>query len=559
MSDTFRVVLRDVDGFEGIDSREFELPLGSNFPIGRASRNTTKKALMPAANNAFIDSPVISREHAILTVNADNGALHVCISDQGSMHGTMVNGERLAPRTPKQLASGDNLQFGIDINRNEEFFVARKYQFEAERIRPQTSFSQGFTAPYSDEEEVGGTTSRHGSQCIPLTLDESDSESDVSAADHADLTMMGDDFIVDDEEDEPPAVAEIYLHRGPYSEPTDDELLMVDNFSDNEGSGGYYSSDVQDDELDDELEDELLGDSEASFDSARPEPLAKQAEAASEAFEKQQKIDLESALPIGLNQHMASNDLVPEPRNVFDETDAQVPSLDSQLDDIKESFRIGFGNAFPPPLPPRPQAAQPNHVGIPSNRPPWYSDNSQGYGTNHGDRPILFSPAPPPAPFMPSVPEPDTSGWNFGPSTFPPFANRMQTPPTIFQASNAMPTTPPPNRRTKVSIGEIVEEQPLTPTSDNDMKRKADVLDEPDMVETTPELAEDSRAEPAVVLKPVEEKSAQTAAAIAQRPKKEPRSILARVRTTAKYLGVGAAGAAGAVALLSSLPDAFFA
>jgi hypothetical protein len=74
-----------------------------------------------------------------------------------------------------------------------------------------------------------------------------------------------------------------------------------------------------------------------------------------------------------------------------------------------------------------------------------------------------------------------------------------------------------------------------------------------------PEPVQDAHVEPAAVPEPVEDNSAQTAAIIAQRPKKEPRSILAKVRTTAKYLGIGAAGAASAVVLLSSLPDAFFA
>jgi hypothetical protein len=115
----FRVTLRDVDGFEGFDSREFDLAIDSQFPIGRASKNTTKKDLMPASSNAYIDSPVISREHAVLSANAHSGDPHVFITDAGSMHGTMVNGQRLPAHTPKQLASGDKLQFGIDVNRNE--------------------------------------------------------------------------------------------------------------------------------------------------------------------------------------------------------------------------------------------------------------------------------------------------------------------------------------------------------------------------------------------------------------------------------------------------------
>jgi hypothetical protein len=113
------VILRDIDGFEGFHAREFDLALGSKFPIGRASKNNTKKELMPASTNAYIDSPVISREHAVLSANTDSGAPNVFITDAGSMHGTLVNGERLTAHTPKKLSSGDKLQFGIDVNRND--------------------------------------------------------------------------------------------------------------------------------------------------------------------------------------------------------------------------------------------------------------------------------------------------------------------------------------------------------------------------------------------------------------------------------------------------------
>jgi pSer/pThr/pTyr-binding forkhead associated (FHA) protein len=35
------------------------------------------------------------------------------------MHGTMVNQQRLEANTPKRLSPGDEIQFGIDVNRNE--------------------------------------------------------------------------------------------------------------------------------------------------------------------------------------------------------------------------------------------------------------------------------------------------------------------------------------------------------------------------------------------------------------------------------------------------------
>lgn len=118
----FHIVLRDPRRYDTYATREFDLPLSATFPIGRASSNASKKELMAAPHNAYIDSPVISRQHAVLSANSDSGAPEVYISDQGSMHGTMLNGQRLPPHTLTKLSYGDELQFGTDVNRNEGTF-----------------------------------------------------------------------------------------------------------------------------------------------------------------------------------------------------------------------------------------------------------------------------------------------------------------------------------------------------------------------------------------------------------------------------------------------------
>lgn len=120
----FRVVLKQDEGYDVHDVREFDVTLGSKFAIGRASKNTSKGYLLPAKHNVYIDSPVISREHAILTANASSGTPKVYITDTKSMHGTFVNGTPLVPNTPKQLSNGDKLQFGINVNRNESESIA---------------------------------------------------------------------------------------------------------------------------------------------------------------------------------------------------------------------------------------------------------------------------------------------------------------------------------------------------------------------------------------------------------------------------------------------------
>jgi hypothetical protein len=114
--------------------------------------------------------------------------------------------------------------------------------------------------PDSEEEEVGGTPPRRGSQSNPLTLDESDSESDTSDNEQHD----------DNEDDEPPAVTDIHLH--PETKPeTNTETVLDDivpvevNYSENEGSIMYYSSDMQ--EVDLNSEASVMGESEVAYDS----------------------------------------------------------------------------------------------------------------------------------------------------------------------------------------------------------------------------------------------------------------------------------------------------
>lgn len=540
----FRITLRDVDGFEGFDSRQFCLALNSTFPIGRASKNTTKADLMPASSNAYVDSPVISREHAVLSALAESGVPHVYIMDKGSMHGTIVNGERLAAHLPRQLSTGDKLQFGIDVNRNEgtppnalcplsassdttdlppsEFFVARKYEFEAHLNGPQAPFSKGFTVPDSDEEEVDGRSTRRGSQFNPLTIDDSDSDSEASGDERVGTTMFGQSFIVDadGDDDEPPAVTDIHLLKETYPQSI---TLVEQDHSENEGSG-YYSSDVQDDDLDEmNSQASIMGDSITGYDSdlglpeveLQPEPA-------------QSRPSLESQVPV----HTGFSS-----QNLFQS---------STFDPLQHVFT----NSFPPPLPPRPSAAQPERSELPSD------DRLSYIYSNDG----LYHPVP----VAPYVPRADmyimNDSANMAPST-----ERLQTPPPMMPSDTTTTATPPPSRRTKVSIGEIVEDQPPTPTSLNSMKRKADVLDDSEIpAASSPEVSSSvsatepvERSEvPIVVL--ADNITAQTAAIIARRPKKQPKSILGRLQTTAKVLGIGAAGAAGALAVLSALPDAFF-
>ncbi|KAH7093737.1 hypothetical protein FB567DRAFT_588159 [Paraphoma chrysanthemicola] len=573
----FRVVLRDAEGYEGLDSRTIHLPIGSTFPIGRASRNSTKQDLAPAANNAYIDSPVISREHAKLSAHAETGTPHVYVTDCRSMHGTMVNGQRLTPHVPTQLSAGDLLQFGVDVNRNEEFFVARKYIFEAHLDEPLPSFSQGFTVPDSDDELIApeplADSSRRGSQDNPVTLDESDSDSDASDIEN-ETTMIAEGFTAAEVIDYDIGASS---DDAILSEPLRRDLSIDIDLSGDDDHRHHILSAASVDELDSEDLDSgasLMGDSQSYDSDIDGSDLAVDG-GSSDVAENQDAVEPEPSqtLPVPAQAEVSS---IPPwavrdfnfDSNPYDSTVTQPPPTStSELPPMKmlrQTFDNESLNSFPPPLPPRPSTSNTSWFERGEHRSNFTSDTPSypNYlGTNHGDRPSLFSPAS--LQNMVNAQEAESRAFFDSHSIEPAAAgNRIQTPPLMPTSDVTSSTPPQPGRRTMLSIDEIVEEQPPTPTSINSMKRKAEVLDVEEVVRPDQTALEDeARSLAALVLpesvQPTDE-SAQEAAVIAQRPKKQPRSIINRIRNTAAYVGYGAMGAAGAVALLTCLPDAFF-
>ncbi|KAH6985730.1 hypothetical protein BKA56DRAFT_613159 [Ilyonectria sp. MPI-CAGE-AT-0026] len=81
--------------------------------IGRTSkRNSSFEA---AKNNAWFDSPVMSRDHAHLKLDAEKQKVY--IKDIGSLHGTFKNEQRLSKNVPSSVGTGDIIRFGISIDR----------------------------------------------------------------------------------------------------------------------------------------------------------------------------------------------------------------------------------------------------------------------------------------------------------------------------------------------------------------------------------------------------------------------------------------------------------
>ncbi|KAF7882462.1 uncharacterized protein EAF02_005825 [Botrytis sinoallii] len=122
-------------------------PTRTVLQIGRASKSPSK-GLLGAIDNAWFDSPVMSRNHAeIIYSPVDN---LVQIRDLGSMHGTFLNGEKLGEEA-KPLNSNDQIVFGIGVRRGVDLFQPCHFEVNYEVIpwkRPNS-----YTVPDSSDDE----------------------------------------------------------------------------------------------------------------------------------------------------------------------------------------------------------------------------------------------------------------------------------------------------------------------------------------------------------------------------------------------------------------------
>lgn len=111
----FHVTLRSLDGLDAIKERKVFLSLDEPVMIGRSSKTATKN-LTPAANNTWIDSPIVSREHALLSVALGRAGVNV---KSLGMHGTYLNGDELDKNKDSKLETGAILQLGSSISRGD--------------------------------------------------------------------------------------------------------------------------------------------------------------------------------------------------------------------------------------------------------------------------------------------------------------------------------------------------------------------------------------------------------------------------------------------------------
>lgn len=564
----FRIVLKQEEGFDVHDTREFDLALDAKFAIGRASKNQSKGFLLPARHNVFIDSPVVSREHAIFTVRTSSGSPHVFITDTKSMHGTYVNGTPLVPQEPKQLFNGDKLQFGVNVNRNESeqylhsltnkltndsnagYFMAYKYTFRAELADPEP-FSRGFTVPEaeSEDEEVDCTPPGRGSQLNPLVLDESDPEPELEdeendeAAEHSednvDVTMaqMEEEGFVemldlaedddDDEEDE-------------NEDDEDDAGMLSDSESDraSTGSAPDYS-----------LELPFVHETQHSHEVLTPVEIPAVQVDPTPVEHGQSQSSITELSPADLLERARAT-------NFFSGFEYPIPAYSpSQPPPVAnpwlECVATSSEHIVAPPLPPRPsQKRQRVWDEAPHEGRTWYDEPSFSPPTRDNSTPFHRD-------LLVAETEPISASL--------PAADRIQTPPHTESANAAFT---PSARESDVVGAEIVDVQPPTPTSINDRKRTADEAFEEETEELIGDKTSLFEAEGTAPAQPTPHVDAREDVVVAtveevatppQRPIAQPKGIFRRALRAAKVMVPATAlGAVITVTALTTLPESFF-
>jgi pSer/pThr/pTyr-binding forkhead associated (FHA) protein len=552
----------------------------------------------------IIDSPVVSREHATISVDLLTGAPHVFVTDTKSMHGTFVNETALVPFVSRPLSNGDKLRFGINVNRNEsqvpftphsrqttddpsaDYYVAYDYTFNAE-LSNHEPFSRGFTVPEADsEEEELHVQPAQGSQLHPVVLDDSDDAEDREDPDDeiteyhpgADINVSvgGEDITVfveddddedDDEDDDkdddedgdeegleepevrPDYVLEVreeYLHL---PEAGSDDLLEGGGLSAYqlnevaalaaEASGLSADEDDSDSNADSMIESDIENEAESDDDRPRSDLFSPKSPPAFEAVYKEVAESHQWATFEKIQETPAEQVHVDSVTNKavldYDPSQQYTDYLSMPLEGSAFEVEGAFSN--PPPLPPRP------------------SQKRQKIEAAQDNKDVCETA------FLESVP------------SSMPAADRLQTPPFTAPADAGSPLSSPLTFKNSVlTIPELIDDQPPTPTSVKNLKRSADNAFDDEVKEGTEQEAVQSAVEVAVPTSPTLDAPLPGEAAIPtveqtvpqdQRPIAQPKSIRHRVAHAAAKAALPATayialGFGLAVTTLTSLPESFF-
>ncbi|KIW76407.1 hypothetical protein Z517_11153 [Fonsecaea pedrosoi CBS 271.37] len=157
------ITLRELDFHEPIPLRVITLGAPDwEIRIGRGSVSRVEE-FAPAEDNAWFDSRVLSRRHAILRGNPTTKEIY--IQDIGSMHGTFVAGKRVNTNQMEPIWPEDTVTLGADVIRGNSHFSALRFMVTSnwcdeifhQPHAPQTNpgvriYQNTFSADYSDEE-----------------------------------------------------------------------------------------------------------------------------------------------------------------------------------------------------------------------------------------------------------------------------------------------------------------------------------------------------------------------------------------------------------------------
>ncbi|KAI9823194.1 MAG: hypothetical protein M1832_002638 [Thelocarpon impressellum] len=150
-----RITLSPVDFVDDVDERSIGLTTALPIiKIGRSSKSQAKN-FVPGRDNAWIDSAVMSRDHAMIRWS-ESLVNPLFIEDMGSMHGTYLNGRKVHSGEPHALNDGDLVTFGFEVTRASETFPARSFRvhFESKASTHQpTPPTSSYSVPEASEDE----------------------------------------------------------------------------------------------------------------------------------------------------------------------------------------------------------------------------------------------------------------------------------------------------------------------------------------------------------------------------------------------------------------------
>ncbi|KAI1364879.1 hypothetical protein F5Y08DRAFT_305653 [Xylaria arbuscula] len=131
------------------------LTLTRDCPVARIGRSSKvhSKGFIPTSENAWFDNPVMSREHAEITVKFDESPVSVYLRDIGSFHGTYHRGShlevQLVPQQEVKLNNNDIIRFGMEIIRADKTYPPCSVRFETEMPISKSDIAgrRSFTVP----------------------------------------------------------------------------------------------------------------------------------------------------------------------------------------------------------------------------------------------------------------------------------------------------------------------------------------------------------------------------------------------------------------------------